>query len=95
MLHDRALPHQVPADLRAELVELEAQVDGTFNAFRGEIDGVPVDDNTISQVLRTSDDSDERRAAWEASKQVGAEVADRVRGAGPAPQPGRPAARRT
>jgi len=78
VLHDRALPHQVPADLRARMVELEAQVDGTFNAFRGEIRGVPVDDNTISKVLRTSDDSDERRAAWEASKQVGAQVADQV-----------------
>jgi len=29
--------------------------------------------------LRTSDDSSERRAAWEAAKQVGAEVADQVR----------------
>jgi peptidyl-dipeptidase A len=78
VLSDRSLPHQVPSDLRAQTVELEAQVDGTFNAFRGEIDGVPVDDNTISKVLRTSDDSGERQAAWEASKQVGAEVAERV-----------------
>jgi peptidyl-dipeptidase A len=78
VLHDRTLPHQVPADLRAQLVELEAEVDATFNSFRGRIDGEPVDDNTIAQVLRTSDDRDERRRAWEASKQVGAEVAERV-----------------
>jgi peptidyl-dipeptidase A len=79
VLYDRALPHQVPADLRAELVELDAQIDGTFNAFRGRIEGVEVDDNAISQILRGSDDADERRRAWEASKQVGAEVAERVR----------------
>jgi peptidyl-dipeptidase A len=78
VLADRALPQQVPADLRAEMVELEAQVDATFNAFRGRIDGEAVDDNTISRILRTSDDVDERRRAWEASKQVGAEVAERV-----------------
>jgi peptidyl-dipeptidase A len=78
VLHDRTLPQQVPADLRAEMVELEAEVDGTFNAFRGEIDGEAVDDNTIAGILRTSDDSAERRKAWEASKQVGAEVAERV-----------------
>lgn len=78
ILYDRTLPHQVPADLRAQLVELEAQVDATFNAFRGRIDGEPVDDNTISRILRTSDDSDERRQAWDASKHVGAEVAERV-----------------
>ncbi len=79
VLYDRTLPHQVPSDLRAQLVELEAEVDGTFNAFRGRIDGEPVDDNVIATILRTSNDSTERRAAWEASKQVGAEVADRVR----------------
>jgi peptidyl-dipeptidase A len=78
VLHDRARPQQVPADLRAEMVELEAELDGTFNAFRGHIDGRPVDDNTIAKILRTSDDSEARRAAWEASKQVGGEVADRV-----------------
>jgi peptidyl-dipeptidase A len=78
VLHDRTLPQQVPADLRAEMVELEAELDGTFNAFRGQIDGRAVDDNTIAKILRTSDDSTERRAAWEASKQVGAEVAERV-----------------
>jgi peptidyl-dipeptidase A len=78
VLYDRTLPQQVPADLRAALVELEAGVDATFNAFRGTIDSHPVDDNAISQILRESEDNDERRRAWEASKQVGAEVAPRV-----------------
>lgn len=79
VLHDAFAPHQVPADLRRRLVELEVDVETTFNSFRGEMDGRRVDDNAIAEVLRTSDDSRERRAAWEASKQVGAEVADRVR----------------
>ncbi len=78
VLYDRTLPHQVPADLRAALVELEAQLDATFNGFRGTIDGEQVDDNAISGILRESDDTDERCRAWEASKQVGAEVAERV-----------------
>jgi peptidyl-dipeptidase A len=79
VLHDAFAPHQVPADLRRRLVELEVAVETTFNTFRGEMDGRRVDDNAIVDVLRASDDSRERRAAWEASKQVGAEVADRVR----------------
>lgn len=78
VFHDRSRPQQVPADLRAETVELEADVDATFNGFRGRIDGEPVDDNTIAKILRGSDDTTERRAAWGASKQVGAEVAERV-----------------
>ena len=82
VLHDRLLPNQLPADLRAETIELEAALDSTFNAFRGHIDGVAVEDNTIATILRTSSDPDERARAWHASKEVGAEVADRVRALG-------------
>ena len=61
VLHDAFAPHQVPEDLRRRLVELETSVEATFNTFRGEIDGERVDDNAILEILRTSDDSGERR----------------------------------
>jgi peptidyl-dipeptidase A len=79
ILYDAFAPHQVPAELRRRLVELEVAVETTFNTFRGEMDDRRVDDNTIAEVLRTNADSRERRAAWEAAKQVGAEIADQVR----------------
>ena len=79
VLHDAMASQQVPADLRAEMVELETAVDSTFNSFRGTIAGEAVNDNTILRVLRTSTDSAEREAAWSASKQVGTEVAAHVR----------------
>jgi peptidyl-dipeptidase A len=79
VLHDGFVPHQVPAELRRAIVELETRVESTFNNFRGAIDGRRVDDNAIAEILRTSDDTAERRAAWEASKQIGPEVADRLR----------------
>jgi peptidyl-dipeptidase A len=79
VLHDAFAPHQVPEDLRRRLVELETSVEATYNTFRGELDGERVDDNAILEILRTSDDSGLRRRAWETSKQIGAEVADRVR----------------
>lgn len=79
VLDDACAPQQIPDDLRRHLVELETTVDSTFNTFRGELDGQRVDDNAILEILRTSDDGDLRQRAWEASKQVGAEVADRVR----------------
>ncbi len=77
-LYDRTLPHQVPADLRAEMVELEAQVDGTFNAFAAR-STVRRSTTTPSPrcCARVTTDA-QRRAAWEASKQVGTEVAERV-----------------
>jgi peptidyl-dipeptidase A len=79
LLYDAFVAHQVPPDLRRSIVELETAVESTFNNFRGEIDGRRVDDNAIAEILRSSTDVDERKAAWEASKQIGAQVADRIR----------------
>ncbi|MFN8036609.1 MAG: M2 family metallopeptidase [Acidimicrobiia bacterium] len=79
LLHDGHAPHQVGAELRKRIVELGAEVDSEFSSFRGDLAGRRVDDNEIARILRTSDDEDERRNAWEASKQVGAVVAQRVR----------------
>ena len=85
VLHDAFVPHQVSADLRRAIVELETTVESTFNNITVDgdaspaLDGRRVDDNAIAEILRTSDDADERRAAWEASKQIGPEVANRIR----------------
>ena len=79
VLHDLCTPHQLPEDMRRRLVELETSVDSTFNSFRGELDGQRVEDNALLEILRTSNDSELRRRAWEASKQIGAEVGERVR----------------
>lgn len=79
VLHDAMLSQQIPADLRRELVELETAVDARFTAYRADLNGTRVDDNALLEILRSSNDSGERRAAWEAGKQIGAEVADEVR----------------
>ncbi len=79
ILFDTFAPNQVAADLREATVTLRANIESTFSAHRGEVDGEPVDDNAIARILRSSTDTEERRAAWEASKTVGAAVAERVR----------------
>ena len=79
LLHDAFVPNQVSAELRQEIIELETRVASTFNNFRGSIDGQRVDDNDIAEILRTSNDGSDRRAAWEAAKAIGPEVADQVR----------------
>jgi peptidyl-dipeptidase A len=76
---DAMVPHQVPGDLLRAQVELETAVDARFTAYRADLDGTRVDDNALLEILRTSTDSSIRRAAWEAGKQIGAEVADDVR----------------
>lgn len=79
LLRNLMLPHQVPHALRARIVELESAVETRFSRHRGVVRGNEVDDNEIERILRESDDSAERREAWEAAKTVGAAVADDVR----------------
>ncbi len=79
LLSSVMLPHQIASSLRAQIVELETSVETRFSRHRGVVAGNEVDDNTIRQILRESDDPAERREAWEASKTVGQEVADDVR----------------
>ncbi len=79
LLGNAMLPHQIASSLRERIVELEASVETRFSRHRGVVAGREVDDNEIKQILRDSEDPDERREAWEASKTVGGEVADDVR----------------
>ncbi len=58
------------------LVQLEKRLESRFNTFRAVLDGRRVTDNDLRRVLAESGDAAERRRAWEAAKQVGAEVAE-------------------
>jgi peptidyl-dipeptidase A len=79
LLRDGMLRRQIPDGLRSRIVELETSVDLRFSRHRGVVGGSEVGDNEITRILRRSDDPRERREAWEASKTVGAVVADDVR----------------
>ncbi|MFO7573009.1 MAG: M2 family metallopeptidase [Gaiellaceae bacterium] len=79
VLHDLMLPYQISPSLQERIVELEAEVEARFTRHRAVVRGSEVDDNEIKRILRRSDDPAERREAWEASKTVGAAVADDVR----------------
>jgi peptidyl-dipeptidase A len=79
LLHDGMLRHQLPDALRERIVELETSVDLRFSRHRGVVGGKEVGDTEIKQILRRSGDPRERREAWEASKTVGAVVADDIR----------------
>ncbi len=58
-----------------ELTRREVAIESTFNAFRAELRGRRVTENELKDILRDSDDQDLRREAWEASKQIGVQVA--------------------
>jgi peptidyl-dipeptidase A len=58
-----------------ELVDTEKRVESRYNNFRPLLRGEPTGDNALREILRTSEDTDLRRDAWEATKKIGPEVA--------------------
>ena len=71
--------HQMDRETIARIAELERQATEIYTTFRGEIEGRKVSDNEIEQILQNETDSEKRRKAWEASKQIGPQIADTVR----------------
>ncbi len=66
--------NQIPPATIQRLVALEKKLESRFNTFRALLDNERVADNAIRQLLRESEDQALRRRAWEASKQIGAEI---------------------
>ena len=66
--------NQIPPATIQRIVGLEKKLESRFNTFRATLDGERVGDNAIRQLLRDSEDQALRRRAWEASKQIGAEI---------------------
>ncbi|MBI5365761.1 MAG: M2 family metallopeptidase, partial [Planctomycetes bacterium] len=69
---------KTPAEIE-EQVSLEKEIEGIYNNFRGTFEGRRVADNDIDEVLGHETYGARRRAAWEASKQIGGQVADKVK----------------
>lgn len=61
------------------LTELEAKVRDAYINFRAQYKGQSVGDNELDDVLANSQSSDDVGEAWEASKQIGPQVAETVR----------------
>jgi len=62
-----------------EMTELAKALDDAHTNFRAEVDGERLTANAIVEVLRSENDSDKRRAVWEASKAIGPRIADQIR----------------
>ena len=78
LLRNAYLEHQMDESVIEQMIALEFNIENTFNGFRATVGGREVSDNEIDDLLIESNDVVLRREAWEASKTVGAAVADRV-----------------
>ena len=64
---------------REAIVALSSSIETDFASFRPVIGEKRLTENDIEELLKTSNDSEERREVWEASKKVGQLVSDRIR----------------
>jgi len=69
---------QIPPETIEELARREQEIQGLFTSFRPLLEGRPASQNDLGRVLVEERDAARRRAAWEASKSIGAEVAPRL-----------------
>jgi peptidyl-dipeptidase A len=79
VLYLEYLGHQIPEELLKEIIEKGNEVEKIFNTFRGTVGDKKVTMNEIEEILRTSTDSEQRKAYWEAQKQVGEAVENKLK----------------
>lgn len=75
LLHLEYTGNQLSPASIEEIVGRETEIEERYNAFRPTLHGRAMTQNEILELLKTSTDSLVCREAWEASKQIGAEVA--------------------
>src|SRR5947209_7604070 len=78
LIHDAFVPNQIEPDVLRDIVERETQIENLFNTFRAKFEDGEASDNQLREILQKETDINRRRAAWEASKQIGHEVAPRL-----------------
>jgi peptidyl-dipeptidase A len=78
LLENEYIPNQPNAELLSEIVHKENEIESEFTRFRASLDNKTMSDNEIQNILQNETNSTVRRKVWEASKQIGRQVAERV-----------------
>src|SRR5262245_34299462 len=71
VLYLQYLEKQVDTALLKKMVNKANAVEKAFNEYRPKVDGKELTDNDVRKALKSSTESDRRKAVWEASKGVG------------------------
>lgn len=79
VLYLQYLEKQVEPALLKQMTALANKVEKQFNVFRAVVDGKEMTDSEVRKVLKESSSIERRRAVWEASKVVGAQVEEDLR----------------
>jgi len=67
-----------PKDLLASIVQKETQLLMTYANFRPSIEGIPLSENDIKEILSKETDIPKRKQAWESAKEIGNVLAPHI-----------------
>jgi peptidyl-dipeptidase A len=70
--------NQIEKPLLEKISQKEAQLSQTYGSFRPLLNGKPVSENEIRDVLKKEKNVEKRKQAWEASKSIGAVLAPQI-----------------
>ena len=70
--------NQLPEDLQKKMVEMSTEIEKVFQTHRPKLDGQEYTNNDLLEMIATETDSEKRKKIWEALKQVGEEVNQRI-----------------
>lgn len=79
VLYNMYQSNQIDIKKLEALIKLQTQIEQKFNLFRAEVNGKKITDNQVEEILKTSINNDELKAAWLATKKSGPNVADDVK----------------
>jgi peptidyl-dipeptidase A len=78
LIYDLYLGGQVDTNLIALRLKMETEINKKYLNFRTKINDKELTDNQVESILKNSINSNELKAAWEASKELGPVVADDI-----------------
>lgn len=70
--------NQLPKDMLEKMSKQGAEIELAFNNFRGKVDGNEYSDNQLLEMIKKTTDSARRQKIWEALKQVGEAVDEKL-----------------
>ena len=73
------IPNQLDEKTISDLVERQTEIENTFNTFRAKFEGKEIGDNDLKDILKKEKNNERRQKAWEATKQIGPIVAEKVK----------------
>ena len=70
--------NQLPEDLQKRMIDMSSEIEKVFQTHRPRLDGKEYSNNDLLEMIAAETDSAKRKAIWEALKQVGEEVHEKI-----------------